>query len=102
MNQKAIEVKLTVLSDIDVLIFDLDEAQPDAYIVNLNSANSQKELKNVFSKLLQMLLVEDIILKYTIAPEYSKGLYKDVCQEYIEDLNRELLQVKQSISKEIN
>ena len=95
MSQKVIEVKLTVLSDVDVLIFGLDEEQPEAYTVNLNSADSQNELKKVFSLLLQMLLEEDISLKYIIAPGYSKGLYKDVW-------NRELSQVKTNMEKEIN
>ena len=102
MNQKVIEVKLTALSDLDVLIFGLDEAQPDEYIVDLNNANSQNELKQVFSRLLQMLIEEDISLKYTIVPGYRKELYKEVCKEYIDDLNRELSQVKASIDKEIN
>lgn len=102
MSQKVIEVKLTVLSDADVLIFGLNEDQPEAYIVNLNSADSQNELKEVFSHLLQILLEEDISLKYTIAPGYSKGLYKDVCKEYIDDLNRELSQVRSNIEKELN
>ena len=102
MSQKVIEVKLTVLSDVDVLIFGLDEEQPEAYTVNLNSADSQKELKKVFSHLLPMLLDGDISLKYTIAPGYSKGLYKDVCKEYVEDLNRELTQVRVTMGKEIN
>ena len=102
MNQKVIEVKLTVLSDIDVLIFGLDEEQPEAYVVNLNSADSQNELKKVFSHLLQMLIETDIYLKYTIAPGYSKGLYKDVCKEYIDDLNRELSQVRANMEKEIS
>jgi hypothetical protein len=97
-----IEVKLTVLSDIDVLIFGLDEERPEAYVVNLNSADSQNELKKVFSHLLQVLLETDIYLKYTIAPGFSKGLYKEVCKEYIDDLNRELSQVKANMEKEIN
>lgn len=102
MSQKVIEVKLTVLSDVDVLIFGLDEERPEAYVVNLNSSDSQNELKEVFSHLLQMLLKEDISLKYIIAPGYSKGLYKDVCKEYIDDLNRELSQVRSNMEKEIN
>lgn len=102
MSQKVIEVTLTVLSDVDVLIFGLDEEHSEAYVVNLNSSNSQNELKNVFSRLLQMLLCEDIALKYIIAPGYNKGLYKDVCKEYIDDLNKELLQVKGNVDKETN
>lgn len=101
MSQKVIEVKLTVLSDADVLVFGLDEKQPEEYVVNLNSANSQHELKKVFSYLLQKLLEEDIMLEYTAAPGYSKGLYKEVCKEYIDDLNRELSQVRTNLKKEI-
>ena len=102
MNQKVIEVQLTVLSDADVLIFRLDEDQPEKYVVNLNSANSQSELKNVFSMLLQMLIDDEILLQYIIAPGYSRGLYKDVCKEYIDDLNRELSLIRANIDKEIS
>lgn len=102
MSQRVIDVKLTAMSDVDVLIFGLDEEQPEAYVVNLNSATSQNELKEVFSKLLELLLTEDILLQLSVAPGYSKGLYKDVCKEYIEDLNRELVQVKANMKKELN
>lgn len=102
MNQRTIDVVLTVSGEIDVLVFCLDEEQPDAYTVNLNSTTSQNELKEVFAKLLQLLLSEDISLKLIIAEGYSKGLYKDVCKEYIEDLNRELVKVKESIKQELS
>ena len=102
MNQKVIEVKLAVLSDVDVLIFGIDEEKPEAYVVNLNSDNSQTALKNVFSQLLKMLLEENVLLKYTVAANYQKTLYKDVCKEYIDDLNRELSQVRANMDKEIN
>jgi len=102
MSQKMIEVKLTVLSDIDVLIFGLDDEQPEAYVVDLNSSNSQNELKTVFSRLLQMLLDDDISLQYTIAPGYNKRLYMDVCKEYVDDLNRELSQVRTNMEKDLD
>lgn len=102
MSQKVIDVKLTAMSDADVLIFGLDEERPEAYTVNLNSATSQNELKEVFSKLLELLLAEDILLQLSVAPGYSKTLYNDVCREYIEDLNRELLQVKANMKKELD
>lgn len=102
MNQRTIDVVLTVSADVDVLVFALDDEHPDAYIVNLNSATSQNELKNVFSKLLQILLEEDVVLRLLIADGYGKGLYKDVCREYIDDLNRELVQVKEVIQKELS
>lgn len=101
MSQRVIDVTLTVLSDVDVLVFGLDDKKQYDYTVNLNSATSQNELKNVFSRLLQLLLQEDIILNLVIDKDYGKGLYKDVCREYINDLNRELTQVKASLIKEI-
>lgn len=102
MSQRVIDVKLTAMSDVDVLIFGLDEERPEAYAVNLNSPTSQNELKTVFSKLLELMLEEEIQLKLSIESGYSKGLYKDVCREYIEDLNRELVQVKTNMKKELN
>lgn len=102
MSQRIIDVMLTVSADVDVLVFGLDDEHTDAYTVNLNSATSQNELKVVFSKLLQLLLEEDIVLQLAIAEGYGKGLYKDVCREYIDDLNRELAQVKESMKKEIS
>ena len=101
MSQRVIDVTLTVLSDVDVLVFGLDDKEQYDYTVNLNSATSQNELKNVFSRLLQLLLQEDITLNLVIDKDYGKGLYKDVCREYINDLNRELTQVKASLIKEI-
>ena len=101
MNQQTINVVLTASADVDVLAFELDANHPEAYAVNLNSSTSQNELKNVFSKLLQMLLDEDLVLNFLVAEGYGKGLYKDVCREYIDDLNRELAQVREMIKQEI-
>ena len=38
MNQKQIEVLLTVVGESDVLNFILDQEKPDEYVVNLNRA----------------------------------------------------------------
>lgn len=102
MNQIAIDVELTVLGETDVLLFHIDEDNPDKYCINLNSASSQSELKDIFSKLLEMLIENDIYLSFIIADGYSKGLYKDVCAEYIDELNKEIIQVADSIRKELS
>ena len=94
MSLETIKVELTVIGEMDVLIFHLDsEKIPDGFSVNLNTASSQSELKAVFSKLLEMMIESEISLELIIAEGYSKGLYKDVCAEYIQDLNREIKQV---------
>lgn len=100
-ENKKITVKLTVCGETDVLIFLLDEANPEKYIINLNDSSSQLQIKEVFSKLLEELLLFDIDLVLEIQEGYSKGLYKDVFSEYISELNKELKQTKSMIKKEL-
>lgn len=100
-ENKKITVKLTVCGETDVLIFLLDEANPEKYIINLNDSSSQLQIKEVFSKLLEELLLFDINLVLEIQEGYSKGLYKDVFTEYISELNKELKQTKSMMKKEL-
>ena len=99
-ENKKITVKLTVCGETDVLIFLLDETNPEKYIINLNDSSSQLQIKEVFSKLLEELLLFDIDLVLEIQEDYSKGLYKDVFTEYISELNKELKQTKSMMKKE--
>lgn len=101
MSPRIIDVFLTVSGDADVLVFALDEEYPDCYTVSLSTSSSQNDLQKAFSKLLQMLLDEDIVLSLAIADGYSKVLQKEVCQAYIDDLNRELMQVKEIMNAEL-
>ena len=101
MNQKIICVRLMDYNQSDVLSFVLDENKPEEYIVNLNDADSQQALKHVFSKLLNMLIETDIELSLEIDDDYTKGLYKDVCSEYIVELNKELQEVKKILNESI-
>ncbi len=100
-ENKKITVKLTVCGETDVLIFLLDETNPEKYIINLNDSSSQLQIKEVFSKLLEELLLFDIDLVLEIQEDYSKGLYKDVFMEYISELNKELKQTKSMMKKEL-
>ena len=102
MNQKQIEVLLTVVGESDVLNFILDQEKPDEYVVNLNSDTSQSELKKVFSKLLELIIENDVKLVLKISEGYSKVLYMDVCIVYIDDLNREISNVAESVRKEVS
>ncbi len=101
VESKTIKVTLTVQGETDVLVFLLDEEHPEKYTINLNDSSSQLQIKEVFSKLLEELLLSDVVLELEIQKDYSKGLYKDVCIEYISELNKELIQVKSSIMKEL-
>lgn len=99
---QVIDVELTVSGDIDVLRFLIDPESPEQYSINLNDDSSQTELKKVFAKLLELLLKDDIELKFIVAEGYSRGLYIDVCKEYIADLNKELLEVKEQLKQSLS
>lgn len=97
MNQEQfdINVHLEAKGNKDFMIFSIEDEQIS---LNMNDDSDQKELKNLFSKILQ-LVIEGYkpVLKYVENEDYSKGLYIDVCQEYIKDLNREI----NSVSKKV-
>lgn len=99
MNQKTIEVVLLAVDeDTDLLQFKFEENPLD---VNLNSPLCQNELKGVFVRLLQMLIENDVHIEFNHADDYGRGMYIEVCEEYIKDLNRELASTKEKIHKEI-
>lgn len=101
MSLKTIDVLLTFREEKDVLIFQLDDAEPEKYCVNLNSETSQNELKAVFAKLLETLMVENVELRLVTDVKYKTMLYIEVCGEYISALNQELVQVKRLINEEL-
>ena len=100
MNQMGIKVQLTVIGEEDVLVFLLNNEKPNEYIVSLNNANNQIDIKKVFTKILERLFDNDITLTFEIAEGYSKGLYKDVCSEYVSELQKEISAVKEQLIKE--
>ena len=102
MNQVMIEVLLNSIDEADILTFFIDpEENQGGYCVNLNSTSSQSELKQVFSALLKKLAVNEITLELKIEKNYTKGLYIDVCAEYINDLNKELKSTFEKLHKDL-
>ena len=100
MNQMIIKVELLEEdSDTDILRFHIGE---DLLSVNLNSKNCQADLKSVFSALLNMMVTNDIRLELEVNPDFNRVMYKEVCNQYIEDLNRELNEVKEELRAELN
>ena len=95
MNPKIIKVELLELdSDTDVLRFQFIDEPID---VNLNSQDCQNSLKIVFSTLLNTLVKDDFSLELEVSEGYSRGMYIEVCTEYINDLNRELNEIKEEL-----
>ena len=100
MNRRQIKAILYEENGTDFLKFEISQ---DCIIsVNLNSAESQKELKDVFSNILSLLTKEDVEIIFDYPDDYSRRMYIDVCAEYIKDLNRELQGVGRQMRKELN
>ena len=99
MNQITLNVKLFANGpDEDILAFLFEDAESR---VNLNTDSCQAELKDVFSRLIKLSLNNDVSFNLIIEDSYGRGLYKDVCTEYIAELQRELDSVKDKIRREI-
>lgn len=101
MSQMEIEVLLTVRGEQDVLEFRMNPGSDEDYYIDLNSESNQDCLKKVFSKLLELAIENDITLVYRVEPGYSKGLYKDVCEEYVKDLNKEIEDVRNLLKEKM-
>lgn len=96
MNLEVIKVKLHENSGKDIMVFEF----PDKEInVNLNETSGQKDFKIVFENLLKRLNDMDIELELSIDDQYKKVLYKEVCNEYISELNKEIKQIREEIEK---
>lgn len=99
MNQEIIKVTLLAPDEnTDVLRFSFNDGEID---INLNDAGCQNDMKRMFSVLLKCAIHADITLEFQVAPEYSRGMYIEVCEEYIKDLNRELSEVTETIRAEL-
>lgn len=99
MNQINIKVTLLEKDGEDVLSFLFDEEEG---IIELNSDSFQEQMKKVFSNLLKLTLENDVLLDFVVCEGYTRGLYKEVCEEYIKDLQEELDKIKDKIRKEMN
>ena len=100
MNQIILNVKLYEESTgDDILSFQFEDGEGKVY---LNSDSCQAQMKEVFSKLIKSSLENDVELKLVIDEEYGRLLYKDVCSEYILELQKELNSVKDRIRRETN
>lgn len=98
MNQEKISVVLYDNNGVDTLRFDFPEIK-EGILVNLDKTSGQKDLKKVFETLLKKLNSSDVTLELTIEKQYKKGLFKEVCTEYISDLNSEIQQIRAEIVK---
>lgn len=88
MNQeeKIIKVHLESREKDDFMCF---EFEPEMSVC-LTNEECQNELQGIFNVLLSELIIQPIKLEYVKNSTFKKGLYIDVCEEYVKDLNREI------------
>ena len=98
MNQEVIKATLLEKDGIDILRFKIDE---DELEINLNSPDCQNSLKKLFTSILEKVVNVSAEITFEIQEGYSRGMYIEVCEEYIKDLNRELGEVIELIKEEI-
>lgn len=98
MNQEIIKVILLEEDESDILRFRMEEEID----INLNSPECQASLKRLFTLMLEEALYRKVVIELEIQDGYSRGMYIEVCQEYIKDLNRELREITEIIQKEID
>ena len=100
MNLITLNVKLcTENENNDILLFRFDDGDGK---VHLNTDSCQAEMKEVFSRLIRLLIENDVTLMLTIDDDYGRNLYKEVCSEYISDLQKEIDSVKSLIRNEFS
>lgn len=98
MNQITINAVLQGNENEDLLEFIVNE---NSYMVDLNNESCQQSLKNVFAAILNELLENDIFIVFNCQEGYTRGLYKEVCEKVIEDINRELSEIKETLRDEL-
>ena len=56
----------------------------------LDSASGTEGLRQMFATLLEDLIEGDVSISYLDTPDYSVGMYKEVCKEYVAVLQNEI------------
>ncbi|WP_418831139.1 hypothetical protein [Paraeggerthella sp.] len=95
MEQIEIKASLVKEGEIEKIRFDFDD-KPE---LNLNDEKNQVQVKELFVKLLNELVKNNITIIPDIPESRKNDLYGEVCQEYINQLNSEISRVRSRLSQ---
>ncbi|NLB71334.1 MAG: hypothetical protein GX797_04935 [Chloroflexi bacterium] len=101
MKPEIIQVFLKENDGIEYLEFNIDDKN-SPHKINLNSEDSQMELKQLFSSLLKKLIISSLEFDLQIDEKYKNMLFIEVSREYLKDLEAELKQVREEILKQLS
>ena len=76
-------------------VFRLSSENGDDFDVRLTDAEDAIALKHMFSEILSSLLRDkEVSVSYEDTEDYKKGMYKEVCKEYVDVLASEIESAK--------
>jgi len=97
MEKKIINCNLIENTSSEVLLeFDFDEKT----YINLNS-DDQNKLSATFIPLIRETLKCEIEIKLLKAQQIKNKLFEEIADEYIADLNKELIKIYEDVQKEL-
>lgn len=82
----------------DIMEFNINSNTIDE--IDLNSTD-QTNLRNLFYKIINQVLIEDFEFFLEIEQNYKKNLYIEIATEYIKQLNVELDKIKDEIPNQL-
>jgi len=89
-----IEAKLWVDdSGEDILSFSLD---PEIH-VRLTDVQGVNDLKDLFVEILSNLILGDVSVELQDSSEYENQMYKEICEEYIIELNKDIAEARKNL-----
>jgi hypothetical protein len=87
---------LNAIEDNDILSFELTPVLQ----VKLTDTQGSNDLLNVFVAILKILVAEDVSVQLIDNPSYTNQMYKDICAEYIAELNNDIKEARKSLLSE--
>lgn len=93
-----IEISTKILTESDVDYLEFKFSDQAVIRVNINDAADSVSLKSVFNRIVKTSLTDDVTLKsLEIDESMDKRLLTEVFQEYIKDLNQEIVKIRAQI-----
>lgn len=76
--------------------------EKEAFDIDLTDGDGTDGLKRMFSALLEAMIADGTpsSVAYEETPGYDQKMYKEICKEYVEILNSELVQAYESLKEE--
>jgi len=68
--------------------------------VRLTSTQGVNDLKDVFVTLLNKLTTDDVLVELVDNPDYDNKMYRDICAEYVVELNKDIAEARRNLIKE--